>query len=889
MVNFTDHFLNSPEYGLLIDAKDNIRLQEVRELRSIWLQEQAEKKLKNLHGYQFESDVWEFFLSLKPNYISNINQKFSLNLSDFNTEDSPTGLPLQDTKETDVMAVFDKHIFIIECKSTNAKNKTLEDLKPEVKDLKHIANFKSQRIDELTAKSFVPVNMLFTSGYNYGDKKSNLIIKDLLNNDIAAFSEKYMEYIDAVLEKSESPEFAYKQLLGFFRFDQPDFAKKNKLGNPIKTSIRAFTSFSDPDEKKRVFTFSISPSQMLNISTVSHHGARLIYDTKQDNQKYYQRLLQKGRVKKIGEYLKSKNQSFPNNILVSYRGKEALEFIPETNVDSSEEVIGNKPGTLKFISCPGTFHVIDGQHRLFGYTGLEKDSPLRENHRLIVTAYEDLTVDQEAQLFLDVNTEAKSVSASLIMEIEWGGQQVTKKNLANGIVFSLRDDDSSQLFKQILQAEENGLRLNPKNMQTSILKMRILEREELNKVNFKRGNNNWSSLEKSVSDLFLHLNVLLKTLKDKSPLLWKRKDSQGDGLLKDIIIGAIFIIIDRVTLEVIKENPPLDRKKITERSKKYINKLGEGLNQCSAKELSEKVLNLDFYGVKGAAASRRVAAYLIYRFLREHYKNLEYPEDAKEVKYLLDPNLDPREAEKRDKWYSKLDDQISSRVGRIPQNRENRSRYQRGRIYHNLMKSILERVFTMEEHYGADPWSVLIMPGFFKKNEEDGYYKYNEMWIEQRMTQGARTYKSPWPLIEGRYLQNLISRPAAHHKIKPLDRKEERRDRVLDYIWRNLMIFPKDFDTKIPVNRPENSSNLWKVGSMYIDTFYKFRNSSGGSLDDAHMVDEDIEPLEELFPVFDHYEKEFGKLVDKLAKELDIKKQHMEEFEATYVVEEEDL
>ena len=55
-----------------------------------------------------------------------------------------------------------------------------------------------------------------------------------------------------------------------------------------------------------------------------------------------------------------------------------------------ESIIGNVPGTLSFFKCPGTFHVIDGQHRLFGYTGLDKDSKIRNEHRLIVTAFEGL-------------------------------------------------------------------------------------------------------------------------------------------------------------------------------------------------------------------------------------------------------------------------------------------------------------------------------------------------------------------------------------------------------------------------------------------------------------------------------------------------------------------
>ena len=120
MENFRDYLSESPEDDFLIDTNNKIRVEEVRELRSNWLQKQGENDLENLHGYQFETDVWEFFLSLKPNYISNIHQKFSLDLSDYNTEESSIGLPLQDAKETDVLAVFDNHVYIIECKSTKS-------------------------------------------------------------------------------------------------------------------------------------------------------------------------------------------------------------------------------------------------------------------------------------------------------------------------------------------------------------------------------------------------------------------------------------------------------------------------------------------------------------------------------------------------------------------------------------------------------------------------------------------------------------------------------------------------------------------------------------------------------------------------------------------------
>ena len=139
--------------------------------------------------------------------------------------------------------------------------------------------------------------------------------------------------------------------------------------------------------------------------------------------------------------------------------KKDLQF-KEDDV-KNEDTIGNVPGTLSFYECPGTFHVIDGQHRLFGYTGIKKGEGPRENHRLIVTVFNGLSIAEEAELFLEINNEAKAVHPSLIMEIEWSGRSKTKKNFANGIVFSLRDKKDSCLNNFILQAEVSRNLLSP--------------------------------------------------------------------------------------------------------------------------------------------------------------------------------------------------------------------------------------------------------------------------------------------------------------------------------------------------------------------------------------------------------------------------------------------
>ena len=91
-------------------------------------------------------------------------------------------------------------------------------------------------------------------------------------------------------------------------------------------------------------------------------------------------------------------------------------------------MIGNIPGTLIIDACPATFHVIDGQHRLFGYTGVEKKpNGIRDTHRVLVTAFENLNVEEEADVFLEVNTNAKPIKPGLVMEIEFSTERVFKK------------------------------------------------------------------------------------------------------------------------------------------------------------------------------------------------------------------------------------------------------------------------------------------------------------------------------------------------------------------------------------------------------------------------------------------------------------------------------
>ena len=117
MENINSNFVIKNEVkNWLIDCSDQTRLQEVQ-----FIKEESLKKIKNTrnyHGYKFEYDMWKLFLSLGPNYISNPNKEAKYNLKNVSAK-----VKANKDHQNDLVAYFDRHIFIIECKSTKTKRR----------------------------------------------------------------------------------------------------------------------------------------------------------------------------------------------------------------------------------------------------------------------------------------------------------------------------------------------------------------------------------------------------------------------------------------------------------------------------------------------------------------------------------------------------------------------------------------------------------------------------------------------------------------------------------------------------------------------------------------------------------------------------------------------
>jgi DNA sulfur modification protein DndB len=113
----------------------------------------------------------------------------------------------------------------------------------------------------------------------------------------------------------------------------------------------------------------------------------------------FQRALSEGRADDIANYLSSGTGSIPTNIVLSAQDTASFKYERLTK-------------SISFARSKGAFLVLDGQHRLWGY------SKCSLRHRVPVAIYQNLSRQQETKLFIDINTTQRGVPAALLLDIK---------------------------------------------------------------------------------------------------------------------------------------------------------------------------------------------------------------------------------------------------------------------------------------------------------------------------------------------------------------------------------------------------------------------------------------------------------------------------------------
>jgi len=157
--------------------------------------------------------------------------------------------------------------------------------------------------------------------------------------------------------------------------------------------------------RKICYTFSIRPDYLLKIGYVAHRMKGKAIDVDM-----YQRMISRARLKKIATFI-TEGGNFPTNIVINVRDRKFVEF---KRGEQETQDDGALFGWLTLRPAYGCAWIIDGQHRLFAYSGHEMATKAHLN----VLAYEALSSSDQAQMFVDINSEQRKVKRSLLVELD---------------------------------------------------------------------------------------------------------------------------------------------------------------------------------------------------------------------------------------------------------------------------------------------------------------------------------------------------------------------------------------------------------------------------------------------------------------------------------------
>lgn len=510
-------------------------------------------------GKIFELKTRELFLNLGADYINIKN----LHL-DFTETKSP-----QKKYDVDCFAIIKKKglsnnkagfILICECKTTKSERMKAVN-HGFFNKIKSNKTFIKQRLNKIFKEKYIPIFILATEGFKYTPE----LKKKYLDEQVILMSEQESKYLTDCYSVSKNHQFAFNQFLSLYR-------SRSLFYDNL--CVGAFETFTDFSRKKNAYTFSAKAGQMIKLTGVAHRVAEgLISDQEGKilNTDYYQRILTKGRLSKLGQYLDREKKPFNNNILLSYRGSNK-----DFNFKFLSNVGEGRTGELTVKGKPGSFHVIDGQHRLFGYMAVTDERVLDQT--LIVTVFKNLSQAEEAQIFLDVNSNQKKVDIALRREVQLIlGESATGKeqvdNLATLLVIGLREESKSPFNTnpRAIPLPESGGILKVEQLRKAILNGGLIAR----KNEFKQGalniDDDFNKTYAFALNLLITYFSKIRLAVEKNGDYW-RKATQADksvALRTNFICGCI-LLLERM-IDKAFEGKDINPFKIEEYIEKYLN------------------------------------------------------------------------------------------------------------------------------------------------------------------------------------------------------------------------------------------------------------------------------------------------------------------------------
>lgn len=377
--------------------------------------------LKKDSGSQFEDDIWCMFYKLGFRVL-NADENLRVQW----------GPNKEDTQQLDVVAVGEDAIFVVECKATNIPKPG--NFKKELNGMEQYKKGVADVLKQIYGKKKRVKFIFATRNYRFQEEGEDIL--RMKQNGIFHLNDNSFNYISNLIK-------SYKEAVQY-QFHALMF--KDELINDDKIIIPALKGEMGG---RTYYLFSIEPSKLLKVGFVLHRTK--VNDSMAPT---YQRLLVPSRLKGITKFINDGGY-FPNSIIINFGVEDSgldLHFTPTpVKTDSNAEF-----GFLYIPNAYGFAHIIDGQHRVYGYA----NSDHKDDNTIPVVAFENMLSEEQLKIFMDINENQKAVSKNLRIDLEqdllWDAKRPDSrmKALRSSIIKELSGSSNRILYNLISIGED---------------------------------------------------------------------------------------------------------------------------------------------------------------------------------------------------------------------------------------------------------------------------------------------------------------------------------------------------------------------------------------------------------------------------------------------------
>ncbi|WP_223160906.1 DGQHR domain-containing protein [Salinicola aestuarinus] len=156
----------------------------------------------------------------------------------------------------------------------------------------------------------------------------------------------------------------------------------------------------------------------------------------------FQRVLDKKRAGEIAKFVDEGMGTIPTSIILSAQDDAQLKII-------------GKGKTVSFLEHQKAFLILDGQHRVYGFS-------LAEGYmRVPVVIYNGLSRADETRLFIDINSKQKGVSNELLLDIKRLAEYESDEEVLLRELFDMFDrEPSSALYGRLSAAKKSQTKIS---------------------------------------------------------------------------------------------------------------------------------------------------------------------------------------------------------------------------------------------------------------------------------------------------------------------------------------------------------------------------------------------------------------------------------------------